>query len=47
MIRDLRDGTQTRLVIDDVDLGVEHVGVPFTPEELEQYKRAQASAGQK
>ena len=47
MIRDLRDGTQTRLVIDDVDLAAEHVGVPFTPEELEQYKRAQAKAEQK
>ncbi len=47
MIRDLRDGTQTRLVIDDVDLAAEHVGVPFTPEELEQYKRAQSRAGQK
>ncbi len=47
MIRDLRDGTQTRLVIDEVDLAVEHVGVPFTPEELEQYKRAQAKAEQK
>ena len=47
MLRDLRDQTQTRLVIDDVDLAVEHVGVPFTPDELEQYKRAQARADQK
>ena len=47
MIRDLRDGTQTRPVIDDVDLAIDHVGVPFTPEELEQYKRARAKAVKK
>ncbi len=47
MIRDLRDETQTRMVIDDVDLEVEHVGVPFTPEELEQYKRVRAEAAER
>ena len=39
LIRDLRDGSQTRMVLDDLDLDVTHQGVPFTPEELETYKR--------
>jgi hypothetical protein len=39
LLRDLRDGSETRMVIDDIDLDVEHQGIPFTPEELEEYKR--------
>ena len=35
------------MVIDDVDLAVEHVGVPFTSEELEQYKRVRAEAAER
>ena len=43
LIRDLRDGSETRMVIDGLELGVEHEGIPFTPEELGEYKRARAS----
>ncbi len=45
LIRDLRDGSQTRMVLDDLTLDVKHEGVPFTPEELEEYKRRRLGSG--
>ncbi len=44
LIRDLREGSETRLVIDDIDLDVEHQGIPFTADELERYKRTRVAA---
>jgi len=40
-MRDLRDQTETLLVIDEIELDVDHRDVPFTPEELGAQKRTQ------
>jgi hypothetical protein len=40
LLRDLREGTQTRLVVDEIDLDVSNVGVPFTPDALRRYKQS-------
>lgn len=42
-VRDLRDETQTHMVLDAIRLQAKNEGIPFTPEELEQYKREQKS----
>ena len=39
LLRDLRDGSETRMLLDGLELDVKHQGVPFTPEELAEYKR--------
>ena len=43
LLRDLRDGTQTRLLVDEIEIDVENPGIPFTPEELEASRRAAES----
>ena len=40
ILRDLRDGTETRLFVDEIELDVANPGIPFSPEELEAYRRA-------
>ena len=44
LLRDLRDGSETRMKVDQIALGVEHEGIPFTPKELEQWKRSRSAA---
>ncbi len=44
LVRDLRDETQTRMLIDEIRLEANNSGVPFTPEELAQYKRGRKRA---
>ena len=39
LLRDLLDETQTRMVVDEIIFQVSHAGIPFTPAELEDYKR--------
>lgn len=39
LLRDLLDETETRMVVNEIVLQVEHAGIPFTPAELEDYKR--------
>ncbi len=43
LMRDLRDSTQTRMVVNDIELDAVPVGIPFTPEELEEYKRSRGN----
>jgi hypothetical protein len=43
LLRDMRDQSQTRMRIDAMQVDTEHRGIPFTPEELEQYKRGVGS----
>ncbi len=45
LMRDLRDGSQTRMIIDEIELEAENEGLPFTPGELEEYKRSRAEEG--
>ncbi len=40
VLRDLRDGSETRLFVDEIELDVANSGIPFSPEELEAYRRA-------
>ena len=40
LVRDLRDETLTHMVLNELELGVKNEDVPFTPEELAQYKRS-------
>lgn len=40
LVRDLRDGTRTRVILERLETGAANDGVPFTPEALEQYKRS-------
>ncbi len=44
LVRDLRDETRTRMLIDEIRLEANNAGVPFTPEELAQYKRGRKRA---
>jgi hypothetical protein len=43
LVRDLRDETETRMRVDEIQLQAKNEDVPFTPEELEKYKRSQKS----
>ena len=43
-MRDLRDGSETRLLVDAIDLDAKNEGVPFSPEALAEQKRAAAGA---
>ena len=43
-LRDLRDGSETLMKVEQIALGVEHEGIPFTPEELEQWKLSRSAA---
>ncbi len=45
LLRDLRDGTQTRLRIDELELNVELEGVPLTPEALREQKQQLLGVG--
>ena len=40
LVRDLRDETETRMVVNGIELDTVPEGIPLTPEELEDYKRA-------
>ena len=40
LMQDLRDETQTRLVVEEMTLEAPNEGIPFTPEDLRRYKAA-------
>ena len=43
-MRDLRDGSETRLLVDAIDLDAKNTDVPFTPEALAEQKRMESGA---
>jgi len=46
LMRDLRDETQTRMVVDRIEIGTLPEGIPLTPEELEEYKRSRIGSSE-